>query len=60
MPVWLRKFTYNKLKNHYQKSSTQNQEANIQKSIASMKQAKADNIIPQKPPTYVTKASSKK
>jgi len=59
MPVWLRKFTYNKLKDHYQKSSTQNQEANIQKSIASMKQAKADNLIPIKQPTYTTKASKK-
>lgn len=60
MPIWLRKFTFKKLRDHYQKTSTQNQEENIQKSIAAMKQAKADNIIPQKSPTYVTKASSKK
>jgi hypothetical protein len=59
MPIWLRKFTFKKLKDHYQKSSTQNQEANIQKSVSAMKQAKTDNLVPKKQPTYTTKASKK-
>lgn len=59
MPVWLRKFTYNKLKEYYERQHGANQEANVQKSIASMKQAKADNIVPKIQPTYTTKASKK-
>jgi len=60
MPVWLRNFTFNKLKDHYQKNNSQDQETNIQKSISTMKQAKTESISPQRVPTYVTKASSKK
>jgi len=58
MPIWLRKFTYNKLKKYYTKKSETDQEDNIQKSISAMKQAKIDNIIP-KQPTYTTKVSKK-
>ena len=60
MPIWLRNFTFNKLKDHYQKNNSQDQETNIQKSISTMKQAKTENIVPQRVPTYVTKASPKK
>ena len=60
MPIWLRNFTFNKLKDHYQKNNSQDQEDNIKKSISTMKQAKTENIVPQRVPTYVTKASSKK
>ncbi len=60
MPIWLRNFTFNKLKDHYQKNNSQDQETNIQKSISTMKQAKTENIASQRVPTYVTKASSKK
>ena len=60
MPIWLRKFTFKKLKNHYQKSNTQDQDMNIQKSVSTMKQAQKDNVTPIKSSTYVTKASSKK
>ena len=60
MPIWLRKFTFKKLKDHYQKSNTSDQDTNIQKSVSAMKQAQKDNVTPIIPPTYVTKASSKK
>ena len=67
MPVWLRKFTFSQLKQHYEKQNGRDdQETNFQKSIAAMKQAKIDNIIPsqtknppKKQPTYTTKASKK-
>ena len=55
MPIWLRKFTFNKLQEHYQPKDN---EDIVQKSKQAMKSAQADGVIPKvNVPTYVTKAS---
>ena len=63
MPVWLRTFTYNKLKNYYDKVNNQENTNNVEKSIENMKSVGAtrDKLPIKKisPPTYVTKASKK-
>jgi hypothetical protein len=63
MPVWLRTFTYNKLKNYYDKINNQENTNNVEKSIENMKSVGAtrDKLPIKKisPPTYVTKASKK-
>jgi hypothetical protein len=63
MPVWLRNFTYNKLKSHYDKINNQENTNNVEKSIKNMKSVGAtrDKLPIKKisPPTYVTKASKK-
>jgi len=63
MPVWLRNFTYNKLKSHYDKINNQENTNNVKKSIENMKSVGAtrDKLPTKKisPPTYVTKASKK-
>ena len=57
MPIWLRKFTFKKLQEHFQPKEdndvvTQSQQA--------MKSAQAEGIAPKiNVPTYVTKASRK-
>lgn len=54
MPLWLRKFTYNKLKEHYTPKTTNEDtwvEGNTKKEASKNKQIK--------PPTYITKASKK-
>lgn len=63
MPIWLRKFTFNKLKTHYEKVNNQENEDNVQKSINAMKSVGATKdkapINKISPPTYVTKALKK-
>jgi hypothetical protein len=55
MPIWLRKFTFNKLKEHYQPSDENDV---VSKSKQAMKTAQSDRVIPKvNVPTYVTKAS---
>jgi hypothetical protein len=55
MPIWLRKFTFSKLKEHYQPSD---EDDVVSKSKQAMKTAQADGVIPKvNVPTYVTKAS---
>lgn len=59
MPIWLRNFTFNKIKSFY--TPTDNQEDMINKSVNSMKQAMMNGVVP--PPnstSYVTKAPLKK
>jgi len=58
MPIWLRQFTFNKIKDFYEKQNSQNQDKNMEKSIQTMKKANADKTIT--PPTYVTKAKASK
>jgi hypothetical protein len=54
MPIWLRKFTFSKLKEHYH--PTDNDDV-VEKSRQAMKTAQADGIAPKiSTPTYVTKA----
>lgn len=55
MPIWLRKFTFNKLKEHYTPKQNKNEESwtqgGVKEEAAKNKQIKV--------PTYVTKASKK-
>jgi hypothetical protein len=58
MPIWLRNFTFNKLKEHY---SPKDQDDVVSKSQSTMRTAQSDGIVPKiNVPTYVTKASKKK
>jgi hypothetical protein len=57
MPIWLRKFTFHKLQEHYEKKNNQSQEDSYQTSIKNLKAASADKTI--NPPSYITKASKK-
>jgi hypothetical protein len=52
MPIWLRKFTFNKLKDHY----SPKKDDVIDESIKNMKLAPK---IPIQTPTYSTRASKK-
>lgn len=52
MPIWLRKFTFNKLKEHYNPKK----DDVVDESIKNMKIAPK---IPKPTPTYSTKASKK-
>lgn len=60
MPVWLRLFTYNKLKEHYEK---QKEEMDKQQNMLKNKSGKSDiarpNISNSPPPTYTAKAPKK-
>ena len=55
MPIWLRNFTFRKIKQFYEDTSTNND--TVEKSIAAMKAAGADQKV--NVPSYVTKASKK-
>ena len=55
MPIWLRNFVFNKIKEFYNETSSNND--TVEKSIAAMKAAGADKKI--SVPSYITKASKK-
>ena len=59
MPVWLRKYTFNKIRDYYEKKNNINQESTVEQSIKNMKAAGAVNNTKIQVPTYVTKASKK-
>jgi hypothetical protein len=63
MPIWLRKFTYNKIKEFYESNNTKDQNSNIDQSIKTLKSSgNTKDKQPLKkisPSTYVTKASKK-
>lgn len=64
MPTWLRKFTFNKVFDHYESENNKQNGNNVQQSINAMKSAgfTSDNMKNAKnttQPTYVTKASKK-
>jgi hypothetical protein len=57
MPIWLRKFTFNKIKEFYESQKpTKNEDSWVNNSEAKQEASKNKNI---KVPTYVTKASKK-
>ena len=56
MPIWLRKFTFNKIKEWYSKSKTTKNEDSWLSGEAKQNAAKNKKV---KPPTYITKASKK-
>ena len=49
MPIWLRRFTFNKLKEHYEKVNEDNEKI--------IQQSKSKNNTKIKRPTFTTKAS---
>ncbi len=55
MPIWLRNFTYNKLREHYENKNPQTDV--VQESIKNLKSEKSNTLIT--PPSYITKASKK-
>lgn len=57
MPIWLRTFTFNKLKEHYE--SKDKTKDTVEESIKNMKAAGAISKNTVKPPSYITKASKK-
>ena len=63
MPIWLRKFTYNKIKEFYESNNTKDQNSIIDQSIKTLKSS--GNTKDKQPlkkissATYVTKASKK-
>jgi hypothetical protein len=57
MPIWLRKFTFNKIKEWYDKQQSDDQDDVVEQSIKTLKSAQT--TAPIKPPTYITKASKK-
>jgi hypothetical protein len=60
MPIWLRKFTFHKLKEWYDKENNQEQNDVVEQSIKNMKSAGATaKSTKVQPPTYITKASKK-
>lgn len=64
MPLWLRKFIFSKIMEHYEFEGNKSNNNNVQKSIDAMKSAgytKKDltNKPQTLPPHYVTKASKK-
>jgi hypothetical protein len=57
MPIWLRKFTFNKIKEHFDK---QNEETEKQQNMLKNKQnAQKEIARPNIAPTYTTKAPKK-
>lgn len=60
MPLWLRKFTWHKLVEWYEKENNQNSSQNVaEQSIANMKAAGAVSKPQQTVPDYIAKASRK-
>ena len=58
MPIWLRKFTYQTLKEHYDKIAEENEKAQNLLQNKNNKELSRPNIAP-KQPTYTTKAPKK-
>lgn len=56
MPIWLRKFTFHKIKEHYDK---QNEEAEKQQNLLKNKNDKPKVARPDIAPTYTVKAPKK-
>jgi len=59
MPIWLRKFTFSKLRDHFEKLNPDNNVDDVvAKSKAAMRMGANDGAAPKvNVPTYVTKAS---
>jgi len=56
MPIWLRLFTFNKMKEHYDKQAEEQEKVNNQLKNKQNKEIARPNITP----TYKTKAPTKK
>jgi len=58
MPIWLRRFTYSKLKEHYSKQQEEQEKLNKQLSNKKSSSPAKPNISPKN--SYTTKAPTKK
>lgn len=59
MPIWLRKFTFEKIKEFYEKEREEaNKQSNMLKNNSS-KDIARPNIAPKQQPTYTAKAPKK-
>jgi hypothetical protein len=59
MPVWLRRFTFNKLKEHYEKQSEENDKVQNQLKNKNNGDIAKPNIKQPTTPTYKVKAPKK-
>jgi len=59
MPIWLRRFTFEKLKEYYEKQKEETEKQQNLLKNKSGKDVSRPNIAPQKPPTYIAKAPKK-
>jgi hypothetical protein len=60
MPVWLRLFTFNKLKEHYDKQKDEmDKQQNMLKNKSGGNDVARPNVAPKAPPTYTSKAPKK-
>ena len=64
MPIWLRKFTFNKIFDHYESENNKQNGNTVQQSINALKSAgftsdNMKNAKQQNTPTYTTRASKK-
>jgi hypothetical protein len=59
MPIWLRRFTYETLKEHYEKMAEENTKAQNLLQNKNNKELPRPNIAP-KQPTYTTNKAPKK
>jgi hypothetical protein len=59
MPVWLRKYTFNKILDFHNQKNNNQQNNVVEQSIKNMKAAGAVNSKKIQVPDYVTKASKK-
>jgi len=59
MPIWLRRFTFEKIKEFYEKEREEaEKQQNLLKNTSS-KEISRPNVTPPKQPTYITKAPKK-
>jgi hypothetical protein len=58
MPIWLRRFTFETLREHYEKQAEENKKLENQMNNKSNKDISRPNIAPKKP-TYTAKAPKK-
>jgi hypothetical protein len=64
MPIWLRRFVFSKIMEHYESEKSQSNTNSVKKSVDAMKSAgftkeQLENRKSNRTPSYVTKASKK-
>jgi hypothetical protein len=59
MPVWLRTFTFNKLKEYYDKQNEEAEKQNDMMANKGKQEISKPNIAPQAKPDYIARAPKK-
>lgn len=59
MPVWLRTFTFNKLKEYYDKQNEEAEKQNDMMANKGKQEISKPNITPQAKPDYIARAPKK-